>query len=103
MPFRRGTWHEADDRIVIERPRPQGRGFRWLREAAAYAMATRRIRLDPIGSFAWKRFDGETTVREVVAQVQQEFGDAAEPVDERLGMFVRLLRTERLLGYTGID
>lgn len=88
---------------MIERPRPAGRGFRWLREAAAYALATRRIRLDAIGSFAWRRFDGETTVGTVVADVQKEFGDDAAPVEERLGMFVRLLRTERLLGYTDID
>lgn len=88
---------------MIERPRPSGRGLRWIREVAAYAMATRRIKLDAVGSFAWKRFDGDTTVGQVVAEIKHEFGDEVEPVEERLGMFVRLLRNERLLTYAGID
>jgi hypothetical protein len=66
-------------------------------------MAPPRIRLDEVGSFAWTRLDGRTTVGEIAAELRQRFGDQAEPVEQRLGQFVRVLRRERLVAYRGYD
>jgi hypothetical protein len=72
-------------------------------ERLSYNMAPRRLRLDDIGSYAWKRFDGRLTVREVAGEVRSRFGHSAEPVEQRLGEFVRLLRRGGLLAYPGWD
>lgn len=66
-------------------------------------MTPSRLRLDELGSYAWRKFDGIVTVREVVREVRDTFGDRAEPAEERLGSFVRLLRKQRFLGYRGHD
>ena len=103
-PVRIADWSEdAEGHVVVERSTPAGKGLARLRVRLDQWLATPRVRLDETGSFAWKRFDGERTVREVVAAVRERFGTEAEPVEERLGAFVRLLRRERLVRYTGLD
>ena len=62
-----------------------------------------RLKLDATGSFAWRRFDGATSVGEVAAQMRGALGVEAEPVEQRLGSFVRLLHRERLIRYAEED
>jgi hypothetical protein len=85
---------ERDDRVVLIRPRPQVRGLRSALEWLACQLAPRRLRLDPIGSFAWRQLDGSASVARVAAAVRERFGDASEPTEERLGQLVRLLRRD---------
>jgi hypothetical protein len=77
-PVRAARWEERGDRVVLIRPRPD----------------VRRLRLDPIGSFAWRRLDGSASVARVAAAVRERFGAASEPAEERLGQLVRLLRRD---------
>jgi Coenzyme PQQ synthesis protein D (PqqD) len=102
-PVRLAAWQERDGRAVLERPRPRSRGLKSLLDRLAFLMATRSVRLDAIGSSAWKRFDGAATVAEVAGAIREEFGEAAEPAEERLGYLVRLLRREGMVGYPGWD
>jgi len=60
----------------------------------AYWFAPTRMRLDKIGSAAWKQFDGETTVSEVCRRLRMELGEAVEPAEQRLGHFVLVLRKD---------
>lgn len=62
-------------------------------------MAPPRIKLDEVGSYAWLRMDGDTGVRDLVSSVKSEFGESVEPVTQRLGHFIRLLRRERFVAY----
>jgi hypothetical protein len=103
VPVRKAGWKEEGGRVVIERPKPEGSGLRGFGSRLAYLMAAPRLRLDEFGSFAWVRFDGRTSVSVVSSAMREHFGDTAEPVEERLGTFVRLLRRERMLGYSGYD
>ncbi len=100
-PVRTAEWKEVGDRVVVERPRPTGSGIRGLWKRASYHLAAPRIRLDACGTFAWKRFDGRLTVREVAGELRERFGESAEPAEERLGEFVRLLWHGGLLSYPG--
>ena len=102
-PVRLAAWSEVEGRVVLERPRPGGRGLRRLGGWLAHHMSSRRVRLDSIGSAAWRGFDGRTTVGEVARLLRQELGEAAEPAEERLGHFVRVLRREGFLAYPGWD
>lgn len=102
-PVRLAGWEDREGRVVLERPRPLSRGLRGLLERLAFQMASRRVRLDAIGSSAWKSFDGATTVGEAARALREEFGEAAEPAEERLGQLVRMLRREGMVGYPGWD
>jgi len=99
-PVRLAAWEEADDdRVVLVRPRPSGRGLKpWLLRVSA-ALAPQRLRLDAIGSHAWRALDGERTVGHVAASLRERFGAEAEPAEERLGTLVRLLRRDGFLAF----
>lgn len=93
----------ADARVVVERELPPTRGVTgWLRRLS-FLTGVKKLRLDALGTAAWRRIDGSRTVAEVVDELRREFGDGCEPAEERLGMFLGLLRRERLIGYPGWD
>ena len=89
--------------MTLDRPPPHGRGpVRFLR-AITHAMSVPRVRLDELGSYCWTRLDGERTVAAIAVDVRATFGETAEPVEERLGTFVRMLRDQEFLAYPGWD
>lgn len=102
-PRRTADWSERDGRVVIERPRPSGRGLRRIGQGVNHWLGPARVRLDQLGSFTWKRIDGEATVGSVCEEVREAFGAGAEPVEERVGEFVRLLRREAMLSYPCVE
>jgi len=69
----------------------------------SFMMAPPRIRLDDVGSYAWLLMDGGTDVRRLVELVREEFGDRVEPVGERLGQLIRLLKRERFVSYMELE
>ncbi len=66
-------------------------------------MAVRRIRLDRPGSVAWRLMDGRRRVGEMAAAMRRELGDEVEPVEERVGQLIRLLRRDDLVAYAEDD
>ena len=102
-PVRVAAWQEVKDRVVVERPRPSGRGIPGLGERLSYFLSMRKIRLDERGSFLWHLVDGRRSVAEVAEAMREQFGDEVEPAEERVGHLIRLLRRERLLAYPGWD
>jgi len=99
VPVRAARWEDQGDRVVVHRPRPQAPWYLLPLEWLRFAMAVRRIRLDRVGSAAWRDCDGHRTVGDVARRVRSAFGEPAEPVEERLGHLVRLLQREGLLAY----
>lgn len=103
-PRRAVEWEEGEDGLVVlVRRRPRVRSPRSLGRWLSYLMAPPRIRLDELGSFAWRALDGHSTVGEVAERVRDHFGEEAEPVEHRLGQFVVVLRRERFVSYPGLD
>ncbi|MDT8436446.1 MAG: PqqD family protein [Gemmatimonadota bacterium] len=100
-PVRLAEWRDEEAGVLLLRRPPADRGPRRLGAWVLHWLGAPRLRLDATGSAAWREFDGRTTVREVVASIRAEFGEAAEPVEQRLGSFVRLLHRERLVRYDG--
>lgn len=101
-PQRVASWKEVEGRVVLERPRPPRR-LAALGAWISYWLSARQIRLDELGSRAWRSLDGSRSVRQVAQELRREFGEAAEPAEERLGSFVRMLRREGMLVYPEWD
>lgn len=55
------------------------------------------IRLDEYGSFLWRRMDGQTDVGALGEMLDQEFGEAAQPLYPRLVKYVRILLNNKFI------
>lgn len=55
--------------------------------------------LDDHGSFVWRQIDGLRNVYEIGKLVKEEFGDAAEPLYERLSKFIQILQMNQFIEY----
>ena len=103
-PMREVPWLERDDgKVVIDRPRPPIDGLRGLFRRAGWMMAPRRVRLDEIGSFAWRRLDGATKVRALAGAMRDAFPDSCDQLEERLGDYLRAMRRLRLISFPEWD
>ncbi|PWB74605.1 MAG: PqqD family protein [Holophagae bacterium] len=99
VPRRLAVWSEdARGLVVLERPRPTTTGLKGAGDLISWWLSPRRVRLDALGSTAWRRLDGRATVAEVAEALAAEHG--IEDAQGRAAHFVRLLRRE---GYLAVD
>lgn len=96
-PSRLAEWCSVDDDVIVECPRPQGRGLRYWGAWYGWWTGPQRIRLDGIGSTAWRRMDGRTTLGGIVDALAAEMPDDREHLVTRLDLFVRTLVGQGLL------
>ena len=57
------------------------------------------VGINPVGVTVWKLMDGERNLKEIAAQVKEEFYDVPETVDEELTEFVGNLAKSGFVGY----
>lgn len=99
-PVREVEWEEdATGVVTLVRSRPRVSGPRSMGRWVSFMLAPPRIRLDEVGSFAWLRMSGSINVGDLAQLVREEFGDRVEPVNQRLGHLVRLLKREHFVRY----
>jgi hypothetical protein len=58
---------------------------------------TLNVKLDAYGSFVWNAIDGARDAGEICDMLKGEFGCGVEPVYERLGAYMRLLKNNGLI------
>ena len=103
-PVRCVPWLEnVDGNVVIDRPRPPLDGLRGLIERTNWWLTPRRIRLDEIGSFAWRRLDGVTKVRTLAEVMREAFPDSRHQIEERLGVYLRAMRRLRVIDFPRLE
>jgi Coenzyme PQQ synthesis protein D (PqqD) len=96
VPRRLASWKEDEQgRVVLERPRPATTGLRGVGDLISWWLSPRRVRLDALGSTAWRRLEGHSTVAELADALATEHG--VEDARSRAIHFVRLLRREGYL------
>jgi hypothetical protein len=90
-------WEDGpENRAVLLVPKFRwGPLARWLQPRLKRPFV--RLKLDDIGSFVWKRFDGRTTFDDIVKAMRDEFGEKAEPAEERLKKFLVLLMKSKFV------
>ena len=57
------------------------------------------IELDDFGTFVWNQMDGKRDIYQIGANVNEHFGEKAEPLYERLCKFIRLLHDQHYIVY----
>ena len=95
-PRRLLDWREESGRCVLLRPR-LGTGRFGRKIARCLGDPYYRIRLDEVGTVVWKACDGHTSLADIAMRMRHCFGERVEPVDERLGQFVRKMLKGRML------
>ena len=103
-PVRCVEWSEGDDgRVIINRPRPAIDGLSGLAARVSWMLSPRRIRLDDVGSFAWRRLDGDTKVRSLAGVMRDAFPDARDQLEERLGDYLKAMRRLEFISFPEHD
>lgn len=97
---RRAVDHETDeelDRVILLQPRFR---WRWVQRLFAPNPAQRyvKIHLDDLGTWVWRRLDGETPLQALVADLERDFPDEPD-APRRLLFFVRQLAGNRLISF----
>ena len=101
--MRLAEWEENSERVIVVRPKSHRKGLFGLFDTLLFLLSARRIRLDPVASFAWLQLDGVRTVGQAAEMLRGEFGEKVDPVEERLGHLIRVFRREGLVAYRGWD
>ncbi len=57
------------------------------------------IHLDEFGSFVWSVIDGEKSIYDIGSEVDEHFGEKAQPLYERLCQFFGILESYGFVGY----
>jgi Coenzyme PQQ synthesis protein D (PqqD) len=98
VPHRLGPWQaDGETRVIVERPKPETRGFRGAFDHLRWLMSHPKIRLDDLGSFVWKRMDSGETLSELARVTSEAFPDRAEGMDQRLALFATALHHQGLI------
>ena len=83
--------------VVIEM---ENKGFyNWLAQKLFKRPRFSHISLDEYGSFIWQQMDGKKSIYEISKLVKEKFGDAAEPLIERLTKYFQILYRNHFIGY----
>jgi hypothetical protein len=56
-----------------------------------------RVKLDEIGSFVWRRFDGKTRFADIASAMHSHFGAKADPASDRLQKFCATLHKDKFV------
>ncbi len=96
-PVRQVDSEEEDGRVVVLRPRFLRGPFAWWLQPRLKRPHF-RVKLDEIGSFIWRRMDGETTVGQLAEALEAEFGDDCEHAVKRIEMFLGELTRGEMVG-----
>ena len=103
------AWAPADAAgpVSIEIPlqrRPVPQALQWLASKLARREppATRRLELDPVGSYVWRALDGSATVRTLIWLVAAEFKLNRRDAEASLLEFLSALSARNLVAFASL-
>ena len=65
--------------------------FHWIAQKLFKKPKVSHVHLDEMGSFLWPLLDGERNIIELGKLVEEQFGDKANPLYERLAKYFQIL------------
>ena len=84
-------WQTAENGRVTLRVENKG-AFNRLAQLLFFRPKVSYIHLDDLGSFVWSRLDGKTQTADIVSAVEKQYGNEAQPTEERLLRFLGTLK-----------
>lgn len=99
FPVRMVRWKtDSQGRVVLLKPKFKGS---WMKKYVLSRMKRPyyKVKLDDKGSFIWKHSDGSRNVRELAEMHKKKFGKDAEPLLERLALFLHTLDKNGFIEY----
>ena len=84
-----------NDLVVVQIPRFRSRWMGWLQRRLKKPCY--QLHLDKIGSTVWLACDGESTVADIGNRLKERFGEEIEPLWDRLALFIRQMRSGKLI------
>ena len=87
--------HEVDEEGLVKLlvPRFRSSWMQWLQQRLKKPHI--KVKLDKIGSAVWLLIDGSRSVWQIGSELERQLGEEVQPVGERLGMFLGLLRRNK--------
>ena len=87
-----GFIYEADENGIVTVLQEQNHWIqRFFRKIGFRIPKYKRVELDKFGSFIMNQVDGEKTVEEIGVLLSNEFGEEANPLYERLLLFLNYI------------
>ena len=101
IPARKETFRFTENKEGLVTIEIDNKGFfnRLLQKIAKKPPVT-YIHLDENGSFVWKAIDGKRNIIEIGKLVEEHFGDAANPVYERLVKYIAMLERSGFIEFS---
>ncbi len=96
----RATEDPDRDELLVPRFRG-GLAARWLQPRLPEERAHVRVRLDPRGTFLWRRVDGRTCIGELVGAFVAAFPDDARDAADRVWLFLVTLQRNGFIAFAG--
>ncbi len=91
-------WSEDSDGIVTLEIENKG-VFNTIAQKLFKKPRISYVHLEEIGSFIWKRIDGEKSVSALADELKEEFGDKAEPLYERISKYIQILNSYNFINF----
>ena len=103
-PMRTSEWYEEEGLVRLKIAKFEGRLGEWLcnvMKKPKYIV----VNLDEMGSFIWRRCDGETTISKILDELKESMGEKFEKegMEPRSFYFMRMLRNHRFLTWKESD
>ncbi len=97
----RNTWDEKDGVVTIHMVH---RGFyHTIAQRFFRKPRVSHVDLDAQGSYLWQQIDGVRTVEQLAERMHAHFGEAAEPLYDRLVTYIKILRNNGFVLLVGKD
>lgn len=91
-------WEIKKDKVLLifKHDKAAEKFIRWLVKKPLIS----DVELDELGSKVWMLINGERSVYEIGQELKREFGDACEPIYDRLIMYLRYLNKKAWISYS---
>lgn len=89
--------HTVDDEgnLFLLVPRFRASWMQWLQKRLKKPHI--KVKLDEIGAAVWLLMDRRRTVHEIGRELEKQFGQKIQPLEQRLGLFMGALRKNRFV------
>jgi hypothetical protein len=98
IPVVKSDWDDGENGLVTVHMVHRG-FYAWVAQKFFHRPRVSHIDLDAMGSFIFRRIDGQRTVGDLAELVRAEFGEEAEPLYDRLVQYMKILRNNGFIDY----